>query len=497
VPHGVAGRWGDAMASRVVHLAQLSHLTERTRPWWTLVGACSGMFLLMLDSTVVTLALPAIQRDLDASAIGLQWVMNAYLLTITVLTVTAGRLGDMFGRRLIFLIGLGVFAAGSVLSAVSWSQAAVIAGRIAQGAGGAALLPLSIALVAAAFPTARQSQAYGIWAAVSAVALGIGPLVGGLLIDLDWRLIFWINLPIAVLGATIVLAAARESRDEESGHRIDVPGVLTLTIGLAAVVLALVEANAAGWGSVQTLGTFGVGGASLIAFLLLEHRVRWPIVEFSLFRNGPYFGATAAAFAIVFAYWTVMFFQPQYLQNTLGYSATAAGLLILPITAPMIALSPLSGALIARFGARALMTAGMLLAVAGLTFLTQISESTGYELLLPGYLLFGIALGLVYAPMSAAAMAAMPGEKAGIASGVLAMNRILAGAVGLAVTSAVFHALTESHGFAYSLANSFWVLVAVAAIGAVLTWAFVRGAPAAAPPSRPVESSLHHRRFHL
>ncbi len=328
----------------------------------------------MLDSTVVTLALPAIDRDLDASSIDLQWVMNAYLLTITVLVVTMGRLGDMFGRRRLFVIGLGVFAAGSVLSAGSWNEDALIAGRVVQGAGGAALLPLSIALVAAAFTRTEQPKAYGIWAAVSAIGLGIGPVVGGLLIDLTWRLIFWINLPIAALGVAIVLCASRESRDTGASRRLDVPGLIALTGGLFALVLALVEANDWGWGSAATIAVFCAGVALLGAFWLVEHRVPQPIVEFSLFRNGPYLGATAAAFAIVFAYWTVMFFQPQYLQNELGYSATAAGLLILPITTPMILVSPFSGALIARFGARALMTVGMLLCVGGLFFLTRIGE---------------------------------------------------------------------------------------------------------------------------
>jgi EmrB/QacA subfamily drug resistance transporter len=473
------------------------HLNEGNRRWWTLTGACAGLFLLMLDSTVVTLALPSLQRDLDASAIDLQWVMNAYLLTITALTVTAGRLGDMFGRRRLFLIGIGVFAAGAVLSAISWNPDVMIAGRVVQGAGGAALLPLSIALVAAAFPRDQQPRAYGIWAAVSAVALGIGPVVGGLLIDVTWRLIFWLDLPIAALGAAIVLSAARETRDERATHRIDVPGLITLTAGLAATVLALVEANEWGWGSARTISVSAAGIALLVAFWFIEHRVRQPIVEFSLFRNGPYFGATAAAFAIVFAYWTVMFFQPQFLQKILDYSATEAGLLILPITAPMIFVSPYSGALNARLGARALMTVGMLLAVAGLIFLTRIDADTGYGLLLPGYLLFGLALGLVYAPMSAAAMAAMPGEKAGIASGVLAMNRILAGAVGIAATSAAFHALREDHPFAVSLADSSWVLVGVTALGAVLTWAFVRSAPPPAPAPERIEHHLHHRRFHL
>ncbi|MGH2988960.1 MAG: MFS transporter [Solirubrobacterales bacterium] len=461
-----------------------------------MTGACAGLFLLMLDSTVVTLALPAIDRDLDASSIDLQWVMNAYLLTITVLVVTMGRLGDMFGRRRLFVIGLGVFAAGSVLSAGSWNEDALIAGRVVQGAGGAALLPLSIALVAAAFTRTEQPKAYGIWAAVSAIGLGIGPVVGGLLIDLTWRLIFWINLPIAALGVAIVLWASRESRDTGASRRLDVPGLIALTGGLFALVLALVEANDWGWGSAATIAVFCAGVALLGAFWLVEHRVPQPIVEFSLFRNGPYLGATAAAFAIVFAYWTVMFFQPQYLQNELGYSATAAGLLILPITTPMILVSPFSGALIARFGARALMTVAMLLCVGGLFFLTRIGEGSGYGSLLPGYLLFGISLGLVYAPMSAAAMAAMPGEKAGIASGVLAMNRILAGAIGLAVTSAVFRTLSEDHSFAYSVAKSSWTLVGVAAAGVVLTWAFVRSAPAPVPALEQA-THAHHRRFHL
>jgi MFS family permease len=236
----------------------------------------------------------------------------------------------------------------------------------------------------------------------------------------------------------------------------------------------------------------------------VEHRVEQPVVDFALFRNGPYFGASAAAFALVGAYWSLMFFQPQYLQGPLGHSATATGLLILPITAPMIVISPLAGRMIARFGARGLMTTGMLCGLAGLVFITRISDDSGYGLLLSGYLLFGISLGLVYAPMSSAAMAAMPPEKTGIASGVLAMNRVLAGAVALAVTGAVFQSLREAQGFATALARSSWVLVALVAVGAILTWLFVRSAPAAssehAAASRPRPRQPHHLhrpRFHL
>jgi EmrB/QacA subfamily drug resistance transporter len=428
----------------------------------------------MLDSTVVALALPSIRGDVGASSEGLQWVMNGYLLTIAVLVVTAGRLGDMFGRKRVFLAGMVLFAAGSVLSGAAGDQVALIAGRVLQGAGAAPMLSLSLALVVNVFPSAEQPRALGIWAAVSALALAIGPLVGGLLIELDWRLLFWINLPVAALGVAITVFAAPESTDPGAGTRIDWPGLAALSAGLTAVVLALVQSRA--WSDAAIAGLAVAGLALLLAFWRVERRVREPIVDFALFRNGPYFGASAAAFALVGSYWAVMFFQPQYLQDVRGHSPILSGVMILPITVPMVFISPYSGRLIARFGARRLMTAGMLCGVAGLLVLTQLEASSPYGLLLAGYLLFGVARGLVYAPMSTAAMAAMPGEKVGIASGVLSMDRCVAGAVALAGTGAIFHALVGSgHGFAGSLAGSTWLLVGMLALGTILTWAFVRG----------------------
>jgi EmrB/QacA subfamily drug resistance transporter len=474
------------------------------RKWWTLGGACAGLFLLMLDSTVVALALPAIRHDVDASAEGLQWVMNGYLLTIAVLVVTAGRLGDMFGRKRVFLAGMVLFAVGSVVSGAAGSQEALIVGRVLQGAGAAPMLTLSLALVCNAFPSAEQPRALGIWAAVSAVALAIGPLAGGLLIELDWRVIFWMNLPVSVLGIAITALAAPESTDPAAGTRIDWTGLAALTVGLGAVVLALIQSRAWSAGATVALGVLGV--AALLAFRAIEGRVREPIVDFALFRNGPYFGASAAAFALVGCYWTVMFFQPQYLQDARGHSPIVAGLMILPVTVPMIFVSPFSGRLIGRFGARRLMTVGMACGVAGLLVLTTIDGSSPYGQLLAGYLLFGIALGLVYAPMSTAAMAAMPREKVGIASGVLAMDRVSAGAVALAATGAAFHALQGGgDSLADAVAGSTWVAVVLCAAGAVLTWAFVRDPerpgpdPAVAGDPQPGElrHHHHHRRFHL
>jgi EmrB/QacA subfamily drug resistance transporter len=479
-------------------------IDERTRPWWTLAGTSAGLFLLMLDSTVVALALTSIRHDIGASSAGLQWVMNGYLLAITALVVTAGRLGDMFGRKRLFLAGMCVFAAGSVVSGAAGGELSLIAGRLLQGVGAAPMLPLSLAIVCNVFPPREQAKALGVWAGISAVALGIGPLAGGALVDLDWRLIFWINLPISAVGIAITALAAPESTDPGSGRRIDLAGLLALGAGLTAVVLALVQARSWGSGAVVPLALVGL--ALLYAFWRIEHRVADPIVDFALFRNGPYFGASAAAFCLVGAYWSVMFFQPQYLQDVRGHSAIVSGLMILPVTVPMIFVSPFSGRLIARFGARALMTAGMVCGTLGLLVLTQLEASSSYLMLLAGYLPFGIALGLVYAPMSTAAMAAMPASKVGIASGVLAMDRVMAGTIALAVTGAVFHALIAGgDSFALAVGDSTWVLAGVCAAGAALTWAFVRDAaqrgpdPSVAgdPPLEQLQHHSHHRRFHL
>jgi EmrB/QacA subfamily drug resistance transporter len=458
----------------------------------------------MLDSTVVALALPSIRHDVGATQAGLQWVMNGYLLAITAFVVTAGRLGDVFGRKRLFLAGMCFFALGSVVSGAAGDEVTLILGRVLQGIGAAPMLPLSLAIVCNAFPAAQRARALGIWAGISALALGIGPLAGGALVDLDWRLIFWINLPIAALGLAIVSLAAPESTDPEAGRHVDLPGLATLAVGLTAIVLALVQSRVFATGPLVALGA--VGCASLYAFWRIEHRVQGPIVDFSLFRNGPYFGASAAAFALVGAYWSVMFFQPQYLQDVRGHSAVASGLMILPVTVPMIFVSPFSGRLIARFGARALMTAGMVFGTLGLLALTEIGPHSSYLLLLAGYLPFGVALGLVYAPMSTAAMAAMPAEKVGIASGVLAMDRVMAGTIALAVSGAVFHALLGGDGsFADAVGGSTWVLVVLCAVGALLTWAFVRDPDppgpdptvAGDPASLDLHHHRHHRRFHL
>jgi predicted MFS family arabinose efflux permease len=289
-----------------------------------------------------------------------------------------------------------------------------------------------------------------------------------------------------------------ESRDESAGRTIDVAGVIVLSAGLTLLVLALVQGKAWGWSSPDTLGALGAGVAMLALFVVVERRAAEPIIDLELFRSGPYLGASAAAFALVGSYWTVMFLLPQYLDLGLRFSTARSGLLMLPVTVPMAVISPLVARLVARASARLVMTAGMTCATLGMLFLTRLDGSSNYWDVAPGLVLFGLALGFVYAPMSAAAMAALPPEKAGVASGALAMIRCLAGAVLLAGAGAVFqHVEVEERSsggsfeaaFAAGIAETAWMLAAVLLAGTVLTWLLVRSAREVHEP--------HHRRFHL
>jgi MFS family permease len=340
----------------------------------------------------------------------------------------------------------------------------------------------------------------GIWAGVSAIALGLGPLLGGAIVEAaSWRWVFLVNLPVVAAGAAIVALATPESRDPSAPRRIDARGLVLLAVGLGSLVLGIVQGRGWGWDSAATLGAFALAALALTALVVVERRVPAPIVDLSLFRNGPYFGASAAAFTLVGSYWTIIFLQPQTMQSGLGFSALEAGALVLPLTAPMVVLSPLGGRLTARFGARGLMTFGMALATAGCLWLTQVDAAADAWDVVPGSLLFGVALGLVYAPMSTAAMVALPAAKAGIAAGVLAMVRVLAGALFLAIGGALFaRALLDDAGagppeaYAEALGSAMWLPALLCGAGTVLTWCFVRGAADEATAS----GGAHHHRRH-
>src|SRR5262245_45799050 len=260
---------------------------------------CFALFMIMLDNTVTNVALPSIQRDFDASLSALEWTINAYTLTFAVLLVTGGRLGDIFGRRLTFLIGVSIFAIASATIGFAPSDHWLIASRALQGVGAALMMPATLSIITNAFPPAERGQAIGIWAGVSAIALAIGPLVGGWLTeDVSWRAIFFLNLPVAAGAIAVTLFAAHESRDDTVDRRVDYPGIATLTVGLTALVLALVEGNAWGWGSFEIIALFALSVVAITGFVLIELRSPAPMVNFAFFRSRQFVGANAVAFMV-------------------------------------------------------------------------------------------------------------------------------------------------------------------------------------------------------
>jgi EmrB/QacA subfamily drug resistance transporter len=417
-------------------------LHEGNRRWWTLGAMCFALFMIMLDNTVVNVALPSIQADLKASLSSLEWTVNAYTLTFAVLLVTGGRLGDIFGRRRMFLFGVVVFALSSAAIGFSPSQSWLVAGRALQGIGGAFMMPATLSIISNAFPPEERGKAIGTWAGVSALALAIGPVVGGALTEyVSWRAIFFMNLPVAVGAVVVTLFAAHESRDETIAKVVDVPGIATLSLGLTALVLALVEGNQWGWGSPAIVALLAAAAVGLVTFVVVERTVRAPMVDFKFFRSRTFFGANAVAFIVTFAMLAMFFFTALYMQNILGYSAVEAGVRFLPATLLIIVTAPIAGRLADRIGPRPPMAIGLLLTSSALFLQTRIGVDTGYGLILPAFMLMGVGMGLVMSPMSTAAMNSVSADKAGVASGVLSMSRMIGGTFGVAALGALFQHL--------------------------------------------------------
>jgi EmrB/QacA subfamily drug resistance transporter len=419
-------------------VTQRLRLSESNRRWWTLGAMCFALFMIMLDNTVVNVALPSIQRDFDASLSALEWTINAYTLTFAVLLVTGGRLGDIFGRRLMFLLGVSLFALASATIGFAPGDEWLVASRAVQGIGAALMMPATLSIITNAFPPAERGQAIGIWAGVSAIALAIGPLVGGWLTeDVSWRAIFFLNLPVAAGAIAITLFAAEESRDDTVDRRIDYPGIAALTVGLSALVLGLVEANSWGWGSPQILGLFALSIVGLASFAWIERRSPAPVVDFAFFRSRQFFGANAVAFMVTFAMFAMFFFLALYMQNILGYSPLETGVRFLPSTLLVMIAGPVSGRLSDRIGPRWLMTIGLLLIAASMAWQSRVDTNTSYGYLLPAFMVMGVGIGLVMSPMSAAAMNAVDRTKAGVASGTLSMSRMVGGTFGVAALGAL------------------------------------------------------------
>jgi EmrB/QacA subfamily drug resistance transporter len=413
-------------------------VTAENSRWWTLGAMCFALFMVMLDNTVVNVSLPSIQRDLHASLSALEWTVNAYTLTFAVLMVTGGRLGDIFGRRKLFLFGVVVFGFSSVAIGFAPDDTTLVAFRAVQGIGAAFMMPATLSIITQAFPPHQRGMAIGTWAGVSAMALAIGPVLGGFLTQsVSWRAIFFLNPPIAVAAVAVTLFATRESRDETVDRTVDIPGIAAITVGLTALVLALVEGNRWHWGSLKVTSLFATALLALVAFVLIELRHKAPMIDFRFFRSRSFLGANLVAFFVTFAMLAQFFFLALYMQNILHFTPLQAGVRFLPATVLIIVMGPLAGRLTDKVGPRPLMTAGLVVVAAAIFIQSRITIHTGYLLLLPGFILMGIGMGLVMSPMSTAAMNAIDRTKAGVASGVLSMSRMVGGTFGVAVMGAL------------------------------------------------------------
>src|SRR5215210_5407709 len=340
-------------------------LTSENRKWWTLGAVSFGLFMIMPDNTVVNVALPSIQRELGVGLSELEWIVTGYALSFAALMLTGGKLADLFGRRLIFVAGIVVFTVSSFMCGMAGSGSTLITWRIVQGVGAALMNPATLAIISATFPPKQRGMAIGIWAGVSAMALAIGPLVGGLLTEhVGWSWIFWINVPVGIVGVAASFVLIDESRDDSHEQRPDIPGLLTSGLGLFSLTYGLIEANTYGWGSTRIVGAFAVAAVLLAAFVALELRQRLPMLDLTLFKNGTFAGANLAMLLVALSMFGVFFFVSLYMQNILGFSAVQAGAAFLPMTLLVMVVAPIAGKLSDRFGSRWLMTSGLsLLAV--------------------------------------------------------------------------------------------------------------------------------------
>ena len=413
-------------------------VTPENKKWWTLAAVSVGLFMIMLDNTVVNVALPSMRRSLHMSLSELEWVVAGYALTFAAFMLIGGKLADFLGRRLVFMIGLAVFTGASLACGLAPNGGFLIGARIVQGLGGALMNPATLSIIAATFAPRERGRAIGIWAGVSALALAIGPLVGGLLTEhVNWNWIFFINIPIGVAGLLLAPALIAESRDTTADQRLDVPGLVTSALGLFSLTYAFIEANSYGWTSSRIIGAFAVAAASLIAFVLLERHQRAPMLDLSLFRNRTFGGANAAMLFVGLAMFGTFFYVSLYMQNVLGYSPVEAGASFLPMTVLIILIAPRAGALTDRVGSRWLVGGGMTLLALMLFYYTQLGANESFWTILPGLLLGGLGMGSTMTPVTAAAMSAVSVDKAGVGSAVLNSARQVGGSLGIAVMGAV------------------------------------------------------------
>jgi EmrB/QacA subfamily drug resistance transporter len=409
--------------------------------WWTLTAVCVATFMLLIDITIVNVALPDIAKALHSSFSDLQWVIDAYALGLAALLLTWGSTSDRVGRRAIFVVGLAIFTLASLACALSTSPLMLNLARAVQGVGGAAMFATSLALLATAFHGRERGTAVGIWGATIGAAVAIGPLVGGVLTEsIGWESIFYINIPIGIGAIYIALTKVAETKDPNAGPT-DWAGLVTFSGGLFLLIFALVRGNAEGWGSTLIVG-FLVGAAVLLAaFMLLEARVQDPMFDLGLFRVPTFTGACVAAFALSASMFSLFLYITLYFQNSLGYSPLHAGLRFLPLSLLSFVVAPIAGRLSARVPIRALIGGGMLLVGIALLLMRGLDASSGWTALLAGFIVAGVGVALVNAPLASTAVSVVPPERAGMGSGINSTFRQVGIATGTAGLGALFQHL--------------------------------------------------------
>ncbi len=453
----------------------MEQITSPTRRIWTLVIVSLGLFMTVLDNLVVNVALPSIHRDLGASIQTLEWTVNAYVLSYAVLLLTGAALGDRFGRKRMFMVGISVFTLGSAAAALSPTIDFLIAARALQGVGAAIVTPLTLTLLAEAFPPERRGLALGVWSAISGIGVAAGPLVGGALTQAaSWHLIFWVNVPIGL--ALVPLAGARLTESYGSVKHLDLPGLALASTGLFGLVFGLVRSQSLGWGSTEVVISLAAGVALVLAFIAQELRTDEPMLPMKFFANRGFAVTNSVSLAMYFGMFGSIFFLSQFLQNVLHNTPLQAGVKLLVWTGAVMVVAPAAGFLSERYGSRLFMIAGLGLQAIALGWMASVaSVDTSYASLVIPFALAGSGMALVFAPSANAVLASVRTSETGQASGATNAIRELGGVLGIAVLATVFTShgsYTSPASYVAGLTPALWVGAAVLAAGALIATVF-------------------------
>jgi EmrB/QacA subfamily drug resistance transporter len=424
-------------------------MRHTTNPWVVLVLICLAQFMVILDATIVNVALPSIQKDLDLSEANLQWVINGYTLVFGGFLLLGGRLGDLLGRKRLFLVGLVIFTAASLLDGLAVSEGMLISSRALQGLGAALISPAALSIISTTFAEgAERAKALGVWAAIAIGGSAVGLILGGVLTQsFSWPWIFFVNVPVGVVGFVLSLRLIPESKDEQAHRNYDVAGAVTVTGGLMALVYAIVKAETDGWTSATTIGFFVLAAALLVSFVVIELRSAAPLVRLSIFRTRSLTTANVVMFFVASGMFAMFFFNTLYIQRVLGYGPLKAGLAFLPFTAGIMVSAGIASQFAPKIGVRPVAATGMILSAIGMFLLTQLPvEGTYVANVLPSILLTSLGMGAVFMPLTLVATTGLKDEDQGLASGLFNTSQQIGGALGLAILSTIAASKTSAAG---------------------------------------------------